>query len=151
MRSGDPGASPDRRSGCAALGIDGQAMESGIESVRVTQARKVVPGSDERLLDRVARELRVPENQASCRVQPREMHIDEAREGVMIALPRSLDESSLVHGPLAMCGTPMVGVLDRIWRSRLGKGSSACEVVLRLLPAERQDGEPGRGKAPAGE
>jgi hypothetical protein len=33
----------------------------------------------------------------------------------MIALPRSLDESSLVHDRLGF-GAPMVDVLDSVWR-----------------------------------
>ena len=38
----------------------------------IAKSRQVAPGADERLLDRVARELRVPEDQAGRRVQPRE-------------------------------------------------------------------------------
>ena len=91
-------------------GVDGQAMEPGIEPVGVAQARQVSPCPEERLLDRVARELRVPEDEPGRRVQPREGQVDERGEGVMIALPRSLDETSLVHGRLG-CGTAPVVVL----------------------------------------
>ena len=90
-------------------------MEPGVEPVRIAKSGQIPPGSDERLLDRVARELRVAEDQAGSRVQPREADIDERGEGVMLASPRSLDEVSLVHGRL-WCGTATAVVLDRVWR-----------------------------------
>ena len=75
-------------------------MQPGLEPVRVAKTRKVAPGADESLLDRVARELRVPKDETRGRVQPREGRVDESGEGVMIALPRAFDELSLVHGRL---------------------------------------------------
>src|SRR5206468_10766449 len=51
-------------------GIDDQAMNPGVEPVRVTDTGQVAPGADEPLLDRVARELRVPEDQSGSRIQP---------------------------------------------------------------------------------
>jgi hypothetical protein len=86
--------------------VDGQAMEPGVEPVGVAEAPQVPPGAEEAFLDRIARELRVPEDEASGRVQPRDGPVDELGEGVMIALPRSLDESSLVHGFLACLARP---------------------------------------------
>ena len=81
-------------------------MEPGVEPVRVAQARKVAPGSDERLLDRIARELRVPEDESGGRVQPRDGQVDELGEGVMIASPRPYDETSLVHVPPRSAARP---------------------------------------------
>jgi hypothetical protein len=52
----------------------------------------------ESVLDRVARELVVPENQSGRPVQPCDERAGKYREGVMIASLRSLDELSLVHG-----------------------------------------------------
>ena len=52
-------------------GVDGQAMEPGIEPVGITQSRQVAPGPDEGLLDRVAGQLRIPEDEAGGPVQPR--------------------------------------------------------------------------------
>ena len=68
--------------------------------IRVAQARKVSPGSDVRLLDRVARELRVPEDEAGDGLQPRDGRADERGEGVMIAPACPFDEIPLVHGAL---------------------------------------------------
>jgi hypothetical protein len=78
-------------------GVDGQSMEPGVEALRITQSGKVAPGSDVGILDRVARELRVPEDEAGDSFQPRDGRVDKPREGVMIAPPRSFDEISLVH------------------------------------------------------
>ena len=52
--------------------VDRQSMEPRIETVRVAQARQVAPGADECLLDRVARELAVTEDEPGGRVQPRD-------------------------------------------------------------------------------
>lgn len=90
--------------------VDGQSMEPGIEALRITQPGQVSPGSDEGVLDCVSRELAVPEDQAGGSVQPRDGRAGELREGVMIALPRSLDETSLVHGRLT-CGAARVVAL----------------------------------------
>ena len=78
---------PSTTPGEIEAGIDGQAVEPRVEPVRVAEAREVAPGSDERLLDRIARELRVPEDESGGRVQPRDGQVDERGEGVMIAPP----------------------------------------------------------------
>ena len=75
-----------------------EAPQPGFEPIGVAQGRQVSPGGDEALLDRVSRELVVPEDQSGCRVQPRDGRAGEHGEGVMIAPPRTLDELSLVHG-----------------------------------------------------
>ena len=76
--------------------------QPGVEPVRVAQARQVAPGSDEGVLDRVARELAVSEDQSRRCVQPREGSAGDRGEGVMIAPSRSLDETTLVHGCLSV-------------------------------------------------
>jgi len=81
--------------------MDGQAVEPGIESVRVAQPGQIPPCSNEGILDRVSRELAVPKDQSSGCVQPREGSAGDRGEGVMIAPSRSLDETTLVHGRLS--------------------------------------------------
>ena len=90
--------SPSPAPGDVETGVDGQSMEPGVEPLGIAKSRQVAPGADERLLDGVARELRVPEDQASRRVQPREPGIDELGEGVMIALPRAFDVPQEARG-----------------------------------------------------
>ena len=72
-----------------------------IERVRFTEGRQAAPCGDEAFLDRVPRELVVPEDQAGCGIQPRDMHARELGKGVMIAMLGSLHEVSLVHDPPA--------------------------------------------------
>ena len=91
--------SPPATSQDVDAGADDEAAEPGFEAIRIAKRREVPPGSDEALLDRVSRELVVPEDQAGRRVQPRDEHAGKHGEGVMIASLRSLDELSLVHGP----------------------------------------------------
>ena len=88
--------------GLVEAGVHGEAVEPGPEPVRVAQPGQVPPGSDHRILDGVARELRVPEDEPGGRVQPRERRVDERDEGVMIAPLRPFDECSLVHGHPSM-------------------------------------------------
>jgi hypothetical protein len=78
-----------------------QAVQPGVEAIRVAQPGQIAPGSNEGILDRVSRELAVPEDEAGGSVQPREGSAGDHGEGVMIALPRSLDETTLVHGRLS--------------------------------------------------
>jgi hypothetical protein len=80
--------------------IDGQATDPGIEAFWVAEASQVTPGPEQRLLDGIARELAVAEDQTGSRVQPRDGPANELGEGVMIALPGPLHELSLVHGHL---------------------------------------------------
>lgn len=82
--------------------IDEQPMEPGVEPVRVAQRGQVPPGPDHRILDRVPREVVVPEDQSCGRIQARDRPIGKHGEGVMIASLRSLDETSLVHGRLGL-------------------------------------------------
>src|SRR5262245_64369233 len=79
-------------------GMHEQPVEPRIEAIRVAQPGQAPPGANETLLDRVARELRVPEDQPVRRVQPRDQPADEHVEGVMIASHRPVHELSLVHG-----------------------------------------------------
>jgi hypothetical protein len=68
--------------------------------VGITAAlRQIPPGPDQSFLDRIARELAVPEDESGDLVQRRDSSTDELGEGVMITLPRPLHEPSLVHGP----------------------------------------------------
>ena len=62
-----PPASP---AGLVEAGVHEEAVEPGVEPVRVTKPGQVPPGAHQGVLDRVARELRVPEDEARGRVQP---------------------------------------------------------------------------------
>ena len=72
---------------------------SHLRTIGIAEGGQVAPGPDEAVLDRVSRELGVPEDEPGRRVQPRDERAGKHREGVMIAPLRSLDELSLVHGP----------------------------------------------------
>ena len=86
-------------------GVDDEPAKPGVEPVRIAERRQGPPGADESILDTVARELRVPEDQPGRRVQPRDGVAGKRREGVMIAPLRPLDEVSLVHdGPRSRRG-----------------------------------------------
>lgn len=78
-------------------------MEPGVEPIGLAKPGEVAPRPDETILDRVACELGVPEDEPRCAVQPHDSSAGKLGEGVMIAIPRSLDEPSLVHGRLG-CG-----------------------------------------------
>ena len=94
-------------------------MQPGVESVRVSQRGQVTPGFDARLLDRVPRQVRVPEDQSGGRVQARDGGAGKRSEGVMIALLGPLDELSLVHVHPSVPRTEMAALSwYGAWRSR---------------------------------
>jgi hypothetical protein len=78
-------------------GIGKQSIEPGVEPVGIAQPRQVPPGSNERLLDRVARQLTVSEDQTGGRVQARGGGPNERAEGFAIAFSCALHEHPLVH------------------------------------------------------
>jgi hypothetical protein len=80
-------------------------MEPGVEPVGITQPREVTPGPDVGVLDRVSRELLVPDDEAGDSLQPRDGRADQRSKGVMIASARSFDEIPLVHGHPRWRGT----------------------------------------------
>jgi hypothetical protein len=82
-------------------GIHGEAVEPRIEPVEISKLPEIPPGADQSLLDRVACELGVSEDEASGLVQPHDRPAGELGEGVMIASPGTFHEPSLVHGRLA--------------------------------------------------
>jgi hypothetical protein len=96
----DLGHPPLATAGEIEAGIDDQSMQPGIEAFGFAQARKAPPGQEQSILDRIACELGVPEDQAGSAVQPHDGVAGQLGEGVMIAPSRSLDEPSLVHGRL---------------------------------------------------
>ena len=63
----------------------------------IAKSGQVSPGVQQRVLDRVSRELAVPEDQAGRSVQPRDGRASEHGEGFMIAPLCLLDETLLVH------------------------------------------------------
>jgi deazaflavin-dependent oxidoreductase (nitroreductase family) len=101
-------------------GVDEEAMNPRVEARRVPETGHVPPRADERVLDGVARELRVAEDQSSGRVQPPDGQVDQAREGVMIAFPRPFDETSLIHALPRGFGTAIMVVLTGYGVARSG-------------------------------
>ena len=75
-------------------------MEPGVEAVGIAQARKVAPGPQVGVLDRIARELLIAEDQAADRFQVGDGRDDQQPEGVLVAPARSLHEIALIHGLL---------------------------------------------------
>ena len=119
----DLDGSPSPAARLVDAGIDGESIQPGIEPVGISKLREVPPGPDQPLLDRVACELRVPEDEAGGLVQPHDGRAGELGEGVMIASPCALHEPSLVHGRLGYAARPR-GRAHRVWRRRRGNGSS---------------------------
>lgn len=113
-------------------------MQPGIEAIGVAQCPKVAPRPDERLLDRVAGQVGIAQDEEGGCVQPGETDIDERGEGVMIASPRSLDESSLIHGRLTDPGRR-----DPSGRARQGMAPASRD---SFSPTAR----PGRVDPPSG-
>ena len=78
-------------------GIHGEPMQPVVDAIWVAERREVAPRPDVGILDGVASELRVAQDQTGDRFEPADRRLDEVGEGVMIASPRSLHEFPLVH------------------------------------------------------
>ena len=128
---------PSPAAGLVDAGIDGESIQPGIEPVGIPQLREVPPGSDQPLLDRVACELGVAEDEAGGLVQPHDGGAGELGEGVMIASPRTLHEPSLVHGRLELVRHGQGGRAHRVWRRRRSIGSSGNRATRRRAPDRR--------------
>ena len=73
-------------------------MQPPFEAVGLAQARQVAPGLDVSVLDRVAGELMVPQDQASDGFQLGDRRADKRAERVVVPPACSLDKIPLVHG-----------------------------------------------------
>jgi hypothetical protein len=78
-------------------GMDDELAKPPIEPLGIAKPAQVAPCVEESFLDRVVREIRVPEDQSGRCVQPGDGRSSKLREGVMIAPLRTLDEVSLIH------------------------------------------------------
>ena len=97
-------------------GVDDQATQPGVESVRVAQRGQITPGTDERVLDGVRRAIGIPEHEPGGRIEAGDRGACQLGEGVMIASPRSLHEVSRHHGPQAVAR--LMWPRSRVWRAR---------------------------------
>jgi hypothetical protein len=91
-------------------GANGQAIEPGVEPIRIAQTRQVTPGSDQCLLDGILREDCITKDEARGPVEARGSRLGEDGKGVMIALPRPFHETTLVHARLRCGAAPAVAL-----------------------------------------
>ena len=133
-------------------GVDGEPVEPGIEALGVTQPGQVAPCPDVRVLDRVPRQLRVPDDEVGDGLQPRDGRDDEWREGVMVAPARSFDEVPLVHSHPRWCDPSAACKGNGVARPATCSWGASHRAVLRaqrrhLRPDGRADRRPGRAAA----
>jgi len=102
MEGGDfdftrPPAPPPR---LVKTGVGREPEEPGLESIGIPQASEVAPRPEKRVLDRVAGELRVSKDKTGGRIEASDFSVDERGEGVMVALPRTVHELTVIHARL---------------------------------------------------
>ena len=73
-------------------GVDHEAVEPGVELVRVAQGGELLPGADQRFLDRVLGEVRLSKDQASDGVEAVAGGHGEDLEGLVVASGCRFDE-----------------------------------------------------------
>ena len=83
--------SPSTTDGLEAA-VDGQPIQPSIEVVGITQLAEIPPGLRQPVLNRVACELGVAEDEASGRVEPSDRPPNERRKGVVVAAASAFDE-----------------------------------------------------------
>ncbi len=125
-------------------GADDETSEPALEAIRIAERRQVPPGSDETLLDRVSRELVVPENQsaaASSRATNARASTAKASRSPRCARSTSsrwstftLRREGAASVSRSQCMSPWITtkVPDRGWRRVSGSGPPA-----RTAPSRR--------------
>ena len=78
--------------------VDEQPVQPRLEAVWVTQAREVAPRTQVRVLDCVARQLVVAQDQPGDGLESGDRRVHQCGERVVITPSRSLDKIPLVHG-----------------------------------------------------
>jgi hypothetical protein len=86
---------PSVASRLAVARADDEPIEPSIEAVGIADRADVEPGRDERLLDRVGRNVVVAEDEASCPMETVVRLGGQPREGVLVAAPGPEYEISL--------------------------------------------------------
>ena len=76
-------------------GVDDQPVEPGIPALGISQVRKTAPGTDQGILDRVLRLVRISQDQAGEAEQPIARGGGEEFERLMVAVSCRLDEIAL--------------------------------------------------------
>ena len=79
---------PAQAASLVIAGVHDEPAEPGVEAIRVPQLRELPPGPDERLLRRVLRPVRVPEDEAGQGVEPVGRGADERGERIVVAAHR---------------------------------------------------------------
>ena len=131
---------PSATAGLVEAGVHEQAVEPRIEPLGITQPGQVTPGSHQGVLDRIARELAVPEDEARGRVEPGGRRGREHGEGVVIASPRPLHELPPVHRPLVLARPPWPGLQGMAsaqadsFRGSPGQPAGRCRVEAARAP-----------------
>ncbi len=115
-------------------GVDQQAMEPGVEPIRIAQRGKLTPRANERFLDRVLRQVRRPKDQASDRIQAIAGGCRKDFECLVISagVPLRRDRASY---PLSIFSTAWVTAL-----------SSMTDVGVRSTQSSGQEG-PGAARS----
>lgn len=88
-------------------GVDEQPVEPGVEPLRVAQRGQIAPGSDQRFLGGILRELGVAQDVASGRVQPIDGTAGKHAEGLAVSALCPVDELRL-HAPSLSEATDLV-------------------------------------------
>jgi hypothetical protein len=76
---------------------DDDATEPAIESTRIAQSRQFLPHADEALLDSIARQLSVTQDEPGGCIEPEDMRASERLERVVVASLGFVDEVAPVH------------------------------------------------------
>jgi hypothetical protein len=74
-------------------GIDQQPVKPRAESFRIAELRELAPGEEECLLDGILRSFRIAQDPVRDGVAHVAIEVDEFREGAVVAIPRSFDQS----------------------------------------------------------
>jgi hypothetical protein len=71
------------------------AVDPGVESIRIAEARKATPGDHQRVLQGIVGSIDIPEDPMRDREEPITTRMDQVHEGILVTTLRRLDEIAI--------------------------------------------------------
>ena len=100
---------------------DDQAVEPGVESIRIAEVGQVAPGDDEGVLQGILGSIDVTQDPLGKDEETTEARLDQLGIRLAVPVPRRLDQIAIHPAPILVA--PSGGVVRTLWGSGVGSYS----------------------------
>ena len=138
---------------------DDEAVEPGVEAVRIAEPGQVTPGDDQRFLQGILGPIDVAEDPLGERVEAVAPHPDQVGIRLPVTVPCRLDEFAIHRACFSLA--PRGGAVRTLWGRNVGCSSISAEIAVQastrwdrraMMPRscmESVDALPARARVPA--